>query len=89
MPGNYVMTNASSAMLKLVDMGSELPQAMAPNAITGEAARQYAARQIAVESKRLWHEAQMAGLDDIAQLMEEAFYRAYQQAGGPRAMRAV
>ena len=51
--------------------------------------RQAAARQIAIETKRLWHEAQLAGLDDLALLMEEAFYRAYKEAGGPKVMRAV
>ena len=69
--------------LSEVRVGDELGE------VSPEEARQRAARKIAVETKKLWREAQSAGLDDLARLMEESFYRAYQQAGGPKAMRAV
>jgi hypothetical protein len=84
-----MMTNRSVAALKLADLRVEALPAMPGAHLECDPARQHAARQIAVEAKRLWHEAQVAGLNDLAKLMEEAFYRAYQEAGGPKAMRAV
>jgi hypothetical protein len=84
-----MMTNRSVATLKLADLRVEALPAVPGATPENDPARQVAARQIAVEAKRLWHEAQLAGLDDLAKLMEEAFYCAYQKAGGPKAMRAV
>jgi hypothetical protein len=84
--GTFEMTNGSLATSNLsVEQAEGL--ASESNANAGMP-RQQAARQIAIETKRLWREAQLAGLDDLA-LMEQAFYRAYQEAGGAKVMRAV
>jgi len=84
-----MMTNGPVAARKMCAMKVEDQPHFAPEMAQADQLRQAAARQIAVETKRLWHEAQLAGLDDLALLMEEAFYRAYKEAGGPKVMRAV
>ena len=85
------MTNGSMATTNVIVAQAELPvsEIATPMPVLGEPQRKQAARLIAIETKRLWREAQLAGLDDIAELMEEAFYRAYKEAGGAKVMRAV
>ena len=83
------MTNGPAATVKVFATKAEDEPDFGTEMAPADMLRQAAARQIAVETKRLWHEAQLAGLDDLALLMEEAFYLAYKEAGGPKAMRAV
>jgi hypothetical protein len=83
------MTNGPMAAANVGAIQVEVEPHFATEMAPADMLRQAAARQIAVETKRLWHEAQLAGLDDLALLMEEAFYRAYKEAGGPKVMRAV
>jgi hypothetical protein len=83
------MTNGPVAAVKMCAMKVEDRPDHINETAQADVLRQAAARQIAVETKRLWHEAQLAGLEDLALLMEEAFYRAYKEAGGAKVMRTV
>ena len=83
------MNNGPVAAVKMCAMKVEDQPDQVNETAQVDVLRQAAARQIAVETKRLWHEAQLAGLDDLALLMEEAFYRAYKEAGGAKVMRTV
>ena len=85
------MTNGSMATTNEIVAQAEPPvsEIATPTPVLGEPQRKQAARQIAIDTKRLWREAQLAGLDELALMMEEAFYRAYKEAGGAKVMRAV